>query len=101
MKTAVFVFFLFVASAAFAQLGSLGGPIDEPLQTADHTRHAEQHDMARPQNILEHSEYAYERGERPLWEFGAGPAPRPLGDVAREFRKQRALLRKADIIWEN
>jgi len=97
MKTAVFVFCLFCASASFAQLGGEA----TQLQMADHGRHAEQHDMARPQNILEHSEFAYEKGERPLWEFGPISQSVPLGDVARAYRKEHALVKKADILWEN
>lgn len=100
MKTAVFVFCLFCASASFGQIGSLGGPV-EPMQTTDHLQHAEQHDMARPQNLLEHSEFAYEKGERPLWEFGPISQPVPLGDVARAYRKEHALVKKAEILWEN
>jgi hypothetical protein len=102
MKTAVFVFCLclFCASAGFGQAGVLGGEAQQ-LQMADHGRHAEQHDMAHPQNILEHSEFAYEKGERPLWEFGPITQPVPLGDVARAYRKEHALAKKADILWEN
>jgi hypothetical protein len=100
MKTAVFFFCLFCASASFAQAGSLSNEAT-PLVMADHSRHAEQHDMARPQNILEHSDFSYEKGERPLWEFGPVSTSVPLGDVARTYRKQHALVKKADIIWEN
>jgi hypothetical protein len=97
MKTAVFVFCLFCASASF---GQFGGEATQ-LQMSDHVRHAEQHDMAHPQNILEHSEFAYEKGERPLWEFGPISQSVPLGDVARAYRKEHALVKKADILWEN
>ena len=57
--------------------------------------------MAHPQDIYEHSDYAFAQGERPLWEFGPVSHPKPLGDIAREFRKKHALVKKADIIWEN
>jgi hypothetical protein len=100
MKTAVFVFCLFCASASFAQVGVLGGQAQQMVME-EHIRHAEQHDMAHPQNIYEHSEYRYEKGERPLWEFGPVSQPVPLGDVARAYRKEHALVKKADIIWEN
>jgi hypothetical protein len=100
MKTAIFLGFLFVATAGFGQAGVLGGRAQQ-LVLEEHPERAEQHEMRRQENLLEHSQFSYEKGERPLWEFGAGPAPRPLGDVAREFRKQHALLKKADIIWEN
>lgn len=57
--------------------------------------------MARPQNIYEHSDYAWEKGEKPLWEFGPISQPAPLGDIARTLRKEHALVKKADILWEN
>lgn len=104
MKTAVFVsclaFCLFCATASFAQAGLLGGEAQQ-LQMNEHVHHAEQHDMAHPQDIYEHSDYAFAQGERPLWEFGPVSHPKPLGDIAREFRKQHTLVKKADIIWEN
>lgn len=101
MKTVVFFFCLFCASAGFAQIGgSIGGQVS-PIAISDHPLHAQQHDMGRPQDILEHSDFAYEKGERPLWEFGPLAASVPLGDIARTLRKQHALVKKADIIWEN
>jgi hypothetical protein len=40
-------------------------------------------------------------GERPLWEFGPVSEPeRPLGDVAREVRKEKQVARKAEITLE-
>jgi hypothetical protein len=99
MKTVIFIFCMFCASAAFGQ--TAGGAVNTPIAMAEHPMHAEQHDMARPQNIYEHSDYTYAQGERPLWEFGTISHPVPLGDVARALRKEHALVRKADIIWEN
>src|ERR1700733_7728282 len=99
MKTAIFIFCLFCASAALGQAGATGA-IATPIAMAEHPIHAEQHDMARPQNIYEHSDYTYAQGERPLWEFGTISHPVPLGDIARVLRKEHALARKADIIWE-
>ena len=100
MKTAAFIFFLFCASAALGQAGSISS-VATPMVMAEHSMHAEQHEMARPQNIYEHSDYAYAQGERPLWEFGPISHPVPLGDIARALRKEHALVKKADIIWEN
>jgi len=100
MKTAVFVFCLFCASVSFAQVSSIVSQA-QPTQMSEHPLHAEQHDMARPQNIYEHSDYTYAQGERPLWEFGPVSQPVPLGDIARLLRQEHALVRKADIIWEN
>ena len=45
--------------------------------------------------------YTYARGERPLWEFGPFSAPeRPLGDVARDCRKEKQAAKKAEIVLE-
>jgi hypothetical protein len=101
MKTAVFAFCLLCVSTGFAQVGGAISSQVQPTQIPDHPQVAMQHDMARPQNIYEHSDYAYEKGERPLWEFGSISMPVPLGDIARNLRKQHATVRKADIIWEN
>jgi hypothetical protein len=100
MKTAVFVFCLFCASASFAQIGSISGQAQQ-LTMSEHPEHAVQHDMAQPQDMYEHNAYSYAQGERPLWEFGPISQPVPLGDIARVLRKQHALVKKADIIWEN
>ena len=103
MKTVVFVvvFCLFFASACFGQTAGVLGGEAQQLQKTEHTRQAAQHDMAHPQDIYEHSAYTYEKGERPLYEFGPVSQPVPLGDIARALRKQHALVKKADIIWEN
>ena len=42
-------------------------PLATPIAMAEHPTHAEQHDMARPQNIYEHFDYTLLKGERPLW----------------------------------
>jgi hypothetical protein len=99
MKTVVFILCLFCTAACFGQ-ASLSSQT-QGVQIVEHPQHAAQHDMARPQDIYEHSDYAYEKGERPLYEFGPVSQPVPLGDIARVLRKQHALVKKADIIWEN
>ncbi|HEY6766325.1 MAG TPA: hypothetical protein VI386_16330 [Candidatus Sulfotelmatobacter sp.] len=101
MKTAVFIFCLFCASVSFGQIAASISSQAQPMQMVEHAEHAAQHDMATAQDIFEHSDYAYARGERPLSEFGPFSTPTPLGDIAREWRKQHAIVKKADIIWEN
>jgi hypothetical protein len=101
MKTVAFVFFLFCACTSFGQAASTLGGQAQQLEMSDHPQRASQHEMARTDDIYEHSEYSYAHGERPLWEFGPSAVPVPLGDIARVLRKQHALVKKADIIWEN
>jgi len=68
-------------------------------QIPDHPLHAEPHAMGREQYIVGGSAdtYTYAHGERPLWEFGETVVPKPLGDVAREYRAQKLTARKAEI----
>jgi hypothetical protein len=101
MKMTLCVMFLICATAAFAQNASVLSNQTSGFQMTEHVMHASQHDMAQSQNLLEHSDYSYAQGERPLWEFGpVGPPPVPLGDLARAARKEHALDKKAQIIWE-
>jgi hypothetical protein len=101
MKMTLCVMFLICTTAAFAQNAPVLNNQPSGTQIADHVMHAYQHDMAQSQNLLEHSDYSYAQGERPLWEFGpVGPPPVPLGDLARAARKAHALDKKAQIIWE-
>jgi len=101
MKTIFCGMFLICATAAFSQTASVLSNQANPTQFPDHVQHAAQHDMATSQNLLEHSDYSYAKGERPLWEFGpVGPPPVPLGDLARAARKEHTLDKKAQIIWE-
>ena len=55
--------------------------------------------MAAEQSLLEHFGYFYAQGERPLWEVQPLSKSHavPLGDVARAYRKDHELVRKADI----
>jgi hypothetical protein len=101
MKTILSVVFLICATAAFGQNAPVLSSQAYPFQMTDHAQHASQHDMGQAQNLLEHSDYSYAQGERPLWEFGpVGPPPVPLGDLARAARKEHALDKKARIVWE-
>jgi hypothetical protein len=103
MKTALFMVCFLAATAAFGQ--SMGGtvgsaPVTSTVQMTSHAEHASQHAMAEEQSLLEHSNYFYAQGERPLWEV-QGPSQShamPLGDVARMFRKDHELVKKADIV---
>jgi hypothetical protein len=103
MKTALVVLCFLGATAAFGQSigGSVGAaPVTSTVQMANHAEHASQQPLGQELSLLEHSNYFYAQGERPLWEVQplSKSQPMPLGDVARAFRKDHELAKKADIV---
>ncbi len=102
MKTALFVLCFLCATAAFGQSvgGALTGPpMSSTVQMTDHPQHALQTPMGLEQSLLGHSNYVIAEGERPLWEVQPPSLqPMPLGDVARMYRKDHELVKKADIV---
>jgi hypothetical protein len=97
MKTAVFVLCFFCTTLALGQ--SVGGAVMvSTIQMAEHPQHASQRAMAQEQTILEHSDFYYAQGERPLWEFKTLAHQVPLGDIARMMRQEHATAKKADIV---
>jgi hypothetical protein len=100
MKTAVFVLCFFCTTVALGQSGgSAGGAVMvSTFQVPDHPEHASQRAMAQEQTILEHSDFYYAQGERPLWEFKSLAHQVPLGDIARMMRQEHATAKKADIV---
>lgn len=104
MKTGVFIFCLLGASAAFGQYGSSVAVLNsQPViyETPSHPEHASEQPLAQPQSLLEQSGYSYAQGERPLWEVAPEAHVTPLGDIAREIRKEHAEVKKATIYWAN
>jgi hypothetical protein len=103
MKTLLIASAILCSAAAFGQAGSsaLSGQVT-PLEMADHPQHAEYSKMAceRPLVGGGFDTYSYEKGERPLWEFGPVSQPVPLGDVARAYRKDRVTAKKAEKVLE-
>lgn len=103
LKTAIFVLCFLGATAALGQsVGSTSGiaPVSNSVQMPSHVELASQRPMAQEQNLLEHSTYYFAEGELPLWEVQSllHSRPVPLGDIARAFRKDHELVKKADII---
>ena len=106
MKKCFFLFCVCVFPGLGASAQLLGPNLlnGEPqmLVIPDHPQHAMQTPLAQAQDLLEHSGYSYAQGERPLWEFMPAPPPGPsLGDVAREFRQEHVLARKAVKTWRD
>jgi len=92
--------FLAVPGALGQNVGSISSQV-QPVYVPDHPQHATQHAMAAEHSLVGSTEaYSYAQGERPLWEFGPFSEPTPLGDVAREVRKEKLTAKKATIIFE-
>lgn len=104
MKTTLFVLCFLCATTALGQTvgGSVGGAtMSSSIQMASHSERASQTAMAPEQSLLEHSNYLCFQGERPLWEVQPLAPVVPLGDIARMYRKDHELVKKADIVWHN
>lgn len=92
MKTLLFVACILAATAAFGQAASAIPSQAYPIYIPDHPQHASQHAMAAEQTVLETNCNPSAHGERPLWEFASPRIERPLGDIARELRRQRDFV---------
>ena len=105
MRTLLFVLCMCIlaATAAFGQSASVISSQASPMYIPEHPEHAAQHSMAGEQSILETNCNLSAHGERPLWEFAISRVERPLGDIARELRKQRdfTATKKAVSVMEN
>jgi hypothetical protein len=102
MKTTLLVLFILCAASAFGQTG-VAALSNQPqiIESPSHPLHAEQHSLASETPLVGGGTYTYAQGERPLWEFGSpNPAPTPLGDVARAFRKEKQSAHKAEVVLE-
>ena len=76
------------------QIPSIPGPVmQSTVQMPSH-----------PQPITRRSLFAANsqtsaQGERPAYEILDFPQPRPLGDVARDYRREHEKVKKAAIVW--
>ena len=102
MKNILVLLFLLFAATAFGQVGASISNHVQPLQMSDNPAHAEQHEMAQERSLVGgmSGTYTVAQGERPLWEFGPVSVPVPLGDIAREYRKEKLAAKKAEIVFE-
>jgi len=101
MKTTIFVFCLLCAASAAAQTASVSQAQPQMLRMVENPQHASEHELGVEQSLLPTSSYHYAQGERPLWEFGPLSAPpMPLGDVARAYRYEHTLAKKAAVVLE-
>ena len=96
MKMTILLFCLLCATAAFGQYYSVGtAPIQSTYNPPSHPNHAFSQPMSVEQNLLGVNSLTSAQGEMPLWEAPAMSREVPLGDVARELRKQHAVAKKA------
>ena len=101
MKTTLFALCLLCAASAFGQSAPILSNTPQPTIMADHPLRAVVHAMRDETSLVEGSMYGYEKGERPLWDFGPSDKKEiPLGDVARAYRKGHVLDRKAAKVTE-
>jgi hypothetical protein len=101
MKIILLVSVILAGTAAFAQSAGVLSNVPQELHMAEHPMHAEVTAMASEHFLVGGGTYTVAHGERPLWEFGPVSEPaRPLGDVAREVRKEKESARRAEITLE-
>ena len=99
----ILVFLVLFSAAALGQVAGAGVSAQPQIvEFAAHPLHAGPHAMAAESPIVGGGEntYSYAQGEQPLWEFGPVSEPKPLGDVAREFRKEKLVAKRAEIVFE-
>jgi len=106
MKKLLFLVVLcgFSAAGAVAQIGGAvsSAPTTSPFTVTGHMQRATQTALATTQNLIGHFSTISAKGETPLWELMPPSAPEtPLGDVARELRKQHEAAKKAPVVWVN
>jgi hypothetical protein len=101
MKVTLFlVFCLVCVTGAFGQ--SAGAAYMQSTYVApDHPMHAAAEPMGQMQSLFAGSGVTIAQGELPLWEVAPKHKEIPLGDTAREERKEHATAKKARVIWEN
>jgi len=104
LKILLFTSCVLLASASFGQ-ATAGTAVlsSQPsvLRTPSHPEHASGKSLADQQSLLGQGGYSSARGERPLWEVAPAPVYTPLGDLARQAKKQQEPSKRAAIVWEN
>ena len=107
MKKLLFLACIFIALSAVnamgqANYGSAMTADVAPFEMPDHPQTAAPHDLAMEHDLRGRmSIVGYSQGERPLWEVYQLIPQTPLGDSARAYRQEHALVKKSSIIWVN
>jgi hypothetical protein len=101
MKITLFlVFCLVCVTGAFAQSGSVAYMVSTYV-APEHPMHAAPAPLSQGQSLFTGSGVTIAQGELPLWEVAPKTKEIPLGDRAREERKEHATAKKARVVWEN
>lgn len=105
MKRCLLLLVVCVGSTAFLHAqniaSSMANSRPQLLILPDTPQQAMQMPMAVEHSLFEHGGSMSARGERPLWEVMPAVPHTPLGDIAREFRKQHESAPKAVVVWKN
>jgi len=98
--TLFLVFCLVCVTGAFAQAGA-SAYLESTYAAPSHPMHAAPEPMGQAQSLFTGGETTMAQGELPLWEVAPKKKEIPLGDTAREERKEHATVKKARVVWEN
>jgi len=102
MKTAVFAFCFFCATAAFGQSILGTSALATPYQSPDHPRTAGPKPLLHEQGLPGCVDcITIAQGEMPLADAAPKKHETPLGDVARFYRRDHELVKKAAEVKEN
>lgn len=76
--------------------------LSSSVQFSSHADHAGPAGMAQEQNLWGSSgSVTVARGEQPVGEVVPESYEMPLGDAARIQRKEHAVDKKSEVVWEN
>lgn len=101
MKTTLLALIILAGTVAFGQSAGVLSNVPQELRMSEHPMHADVTPMASEHFLVGGGTYTVAHGEGPLWEFGPVSEPaRPLGDVARDVRKEKQSARRAEVILE-
>lgn len=92
---------LILTNAAFGQYFS--SRLDSQPQVyhvPEHPQHAGYTSLGQGVGIVGGGSVNFAQGERPVSDFPQAAA-KPLGDAARELKKEHAALKKSRFVWEN
>jgi hypothetical protein len=101
MKTILLALCFLGSTAAFGQVGAVLYNEPSVFDVPSHPHHASRQSMRTSENLRDESDVVSARGERPLWEVAPKIKVVPLGDIARELKKEHEAVKKSDVIWEN
>lgn len=101
MKTTLLILLIFCTVAAFGQSAPVLSNVPAPTHFYENPAHAEPHAMAQEHSLVGSPDaYDYAQGEQPLWQFGPVSQATPLGDVARAYRKEKDVTKKATVVLD-